>query len=305
MLRGRDQGWQRGRALKKGSLELKVRWCRRWRVDASPRASRRWTRDDRTLGDDRGTRLRAAEREAEGGHRADPRADGREGATDSLRRREELGRGAGGHGRRRDSCGVGSAEQAVVVHVLTKDGETAAALKVDASGKVLPRRARHFRREGRVDAASVENSSTCCGGGEAEARGCADREVERGRSAGRRPAPAVQKRVERDDGGLSHTVGMIGGVGVLGLGGGVISACRRTVGGRRETTPQIDTAGYDDAVASAESAALLADVCFGVGAVGLGVGAFLFLTDDGDASGAKVSVVPTADGAAAALTGSF
>lgn len=210
------------------------------------------------------------------------------------------------------------AEQAVIVHVLTKDGvTTAAALKVDASGKVLAEKSATLPQgKGAIDAAKLlvkELLDVLPPKAEPEkpklAMGIPPvAKVEPTAPAVPAPAPAVEKTIERDDGGISQgTVGLIvGGVGVLGLGGGVIFGLQANgLADEARETPQIDATGYDDKVASAESAALLADVCFGVGAVGLGVGAFLFFTDDGDDTGAKVSVLPTSDGAAAALTGSF
>ncbi len=243
-------------------------------------------------------------------------------AADWLAAEKELGKsvpaGTGAAAASKLAAWAG-AEQAVIVHVLTKDGvTTAAALKVDAAGKVLAEKSATLPQgKGAIDAAKglvkelldvlppkpePEKIKVAMGGvpiAKVEPPIVAPPPV---------PEPAVEKTIERDEGGISQgTVGLIvGGVGVLGLGGGVIFGLQANgAADDAKAVPQIDTAGYDDKVASAESAALLADVCFGVGAVGLGVGAFLFFTDDGDASGAKVSVVPTSDGAVAAFTGSF
>jgi TolB-like protein len=93
------------------------------------------------------------------------------------------------------------------------------------------------------------------------------------------------------------------GAGAVAVGVGAVFglAARRALDDEKKASAAGDLATYRSSKDKARSSALLADVGFGVGALGLGVGTWLILTD----RPASVALLPTDGGALAVYTGRF
>jgi TolB-like protein len=117
--------------------------------------------------------------------------------------------------------------------------------------------------------------------------------------AAKPPDPSTEIKDEPKGGGLTRRTGayIAGGAGAACLAGGALMGGLALSADNAEKAAT-DVPTYESNKSSAKSRALVADILYGAGVVGLGVGAFLFFTGD-SGSGAGLAVIPTAEGASA------
>jgi len=99
----------------------------------------------------------------------------------------------------------------------------------------------------------------------------------------------------------------VGGVGLAAVVGGVVAglSAKSAYDSEKAAAASGDLSAYESYKDQAKSRALMADVLYGVGAAGVGVGLYMVLTGPSAAAPVAVNVSPTPSGALLVLSGGF
>jgi TolB-like protein len=118
------------------------------------------------------------------------------------------------------------------------------------------------------------------------------------------PIPPEPQRTAPEPAARRRTWSFVaGGAGLVAVAGGVVMGLQanQALSDEKKASSANDLKGYDAAASRAKSRAQLADVLYGVGAVGLGAGAYLYFSRDR----AAVAVLPAPGGAVASFAWGF